>query len=452
MRILILGAFQSELDDIIQLFPDLKEITIFKRRCLVSKLNDNDIAISLTGIGTTSAACTTTALCEGFNPDLILMCGMAGGLKANQQIGDLVLAKTIIDADLYPLQTILTGSPYEQCLTDPHTMKSILSEYEIHPLLVKIGLSLPVERLKSGAIITSNVFPAPKNLFSENQELVYSAVEMEGAGVLKASGHYDIPTLIIRAISNLIDTSGADLGTASNAIKICSARLAVFLNNFLEHTSELKEIPTQNQQKRIVDVIEKYNLVQHPEGGWYKRTFVSEDLVKAEGHALTRYDGQSRLAGTSIIYMLSREDFSAWHTVQSDETWNFHAGDPLLLRVVDRISGELNEVLLGVTEGRLQFTVKAGHIFSAETLGEFSLTGCMVTPGFDFKDFNLITPIEFQTNYPQHANLLYLAREKTVVDKNVAEQEINRTNNRFFELSKTFEIATKSNQLSLRLQ
>lgn len=46
---------------------------------------------------------------------------------------------------------------------------------------------------------------------------------------------------------------------------------------------------------------------------------------------------------------------------------------------------------------------------------------CMVTPGFDFKDFNLITPTEFQLQCPQHKKLLYLAREKMIVAANIAE-------------------------------
>ena len=62
-----------------------------------------------------------------------------------------------------------------------------------------------------------------------------------------------------------------------------------------------------------------------------------------------RYNRESRVAGTSIIYLLSRGDFSAWHTVQSDETWNFHAGDPLLLRIIDPHSGKLKEVTLSNT-------------------------------------------------------------------------------------------------------
>jgi predicted cupin superfamily sugar epimerase len=165
-----------------------------------------------------------------------------------------------------------------------------------------------------------------------------------------------------------------------------------------------------NQQKKISDLIAKYELTPHPEGGWYRQTFRSSDLVKVEGNASTRYLGESRSAGTSIIYLLSQGDFSGWHSIQSDETWYFHAGEALLLRIIDPNSGQLNEVTLDSEGGDLQVTIRAGHIFSAEPLGRFCLTGCSVTPGFDFKDFKLLTHEEFVTTYPQYIELARLVR------------------------------------------
>lgn len=74
------------------------------------------------------------------------------------------------------------------------------------------------------------------------------------------------------------------------------------------------------------------------------------------------------------------------------------------------MNGELSEVILGSDTSNLQLTVRAGYVFSAEPLGRFCLAGCCVTPGFDFKDFKLLTPEEFVTTYPQHGELVRLAR------------------------------------------
>ena len=59
MRILGLGAFQRELDSIIEGFPDNNETMIAKRHCRISKRDGHEIFISLSGIGTTAAASTT---------------------------------------------------------------------------------------------------------------------------------------------------------------------------------------------------------------------------------------------------------------------------------------------------------------------------------------------------------------------------------------------------------
>ena len=436
MRILILGAFENELSSLTLKFQDLKETIISKRRCKVTKLGSHEIIFSLSGIGTTSAASTTTALCEALDPDFIILCGVAGGLDTNQKIGDLILANKIIDCELIQLDRLLSGTPYEPCLTDPHTLKPITSEYIVHPLLLKIGSLIQVERIKTGIIATSNIFPAPKSLFAEIKKFGCSAIEMESVGVFKAAGYYDTPVMTIRAISNLLNSSGMDSGTPSEAIDICSERIALFLTMFLTHTPLLEPTVKLKQQQIMTDIVTKYELIQHPEGGWYRQTFRSEDLISAEGDALARYGGESRVAGTSIIYLLTEDDFSAWHTVQSDETWSFHDGDPLLLRVIDPSNGELKQILLGLTNGVLQLTIKAGHIFSAETLGRFSLTGCMVTPGFDFKDFKLITQREFLARCPQHAMFARLTREKPVVSSREDALETTPLRTKFFDQGK----------------
>jgi uncharacterized protein len=430
MRILILGAFQAELNSITRNFPDLQETIIAKRRCRITKKDNIEIAFSLSGLGTTAAACTTTALCEAYEPDFIILCGVAGGLEKDQKVGDLVLAKEILDADLHASQKLLRGTPYEPCLIDPHTLDPTTSEYKVHPLILDIGTSVPVDGLKIGTVVTSNVFPAPKELFAEIIKLGCSAIEMESVGVFKAAEYYGIPVMTIRAISNLLNVSGDDLGTELDVIAICSERIAIFLNGLLSNIHLLEPIALLNQQQKVSELVLKYDLQQHPEGGWYRQTFKSMDFVTARGDALERYNGEARAASTSIIYLLAQNDFSAWHTVQSDETWNFHAGDPLLLRVIDPETGELKEVFLSY-EGLLQFTVKAGHIFSAESTGRFSLTGCMVTPGFDFKDFRLISQAEFIEKYPEYNNLAHLARDNPTV--NVEDtMEVSQSGSNFF--------------------
>lgn len=425
MRIVILGAFLDEIEDIKKIFRDLREIVIAKRRCWVTQYNHYEITISLTGIGTTAAASTTTALCSSIDPDLIIVCGVAGALDSSLMIGDLVLANEIIDADLYGITSSCKGTPYEKnCLTDPHTSKQISITYQVVDLIQEIVTSLTIDRLRIGKIITSNIFPAPPNLFAENNHVGCSAIEMESVGVFKAAEHFTIPVMTIRAISNLFNEDGVDQGTETDSLQICSKRLAMFFQSLLGQDTKLVELARIKNENNINDIIKKHNLSQHPEGGWYRQTFKSKDMVKAQGSTLGRYAGEVRAAGTSIIYLLSQGDYSAWHLVQSDETWNFHDGDDVLLRIIDQTSGDLKEVALGLSSGLLQYTIKAGDIFSAETIRSYSLVGCMVTPGFEYNDFKLITMSEFNAKYPQYSMFARLIRDKPVVNMHKDEHRV----------------------------
>ena len=431
MRILILGAFKDELKIITQKFPDSQEIFIAKRRCLITKKDNMEIVFCLSGMGTIAAACTTTALCEVYEPDLIIFCGVAGGLGENQRIGDLVLGKNIIDVDLQASQKLLKGTPYESCLIDPHTLEPAKSEYKIQSEIFALISSLQVDRLKISTIATSNIFPVPKELLDEIIKSGCSVIEMESSGVFKAAEYYHIPVMTVRAISNLINDNGDDLGTDFDVLEICSERIALFLKELFCNIQLLKSHVNENQQRKISKLVAQHGLIKHPEGGWYRQTFKSTDLIIPAEECLDRYNKETRSAGTSIIYLLDQGNFSAWHTVQSDETWSFHSGDPILLRVIDPDYGDLREILL--SQDILQFTVKAGHVFSAETLGRFSLTGCTVTPGFDFKDFKLISRFEFIEKYPRHSILARLIRDNPIV--NINDTEVAKLNLKFFNIN-----------------
>ncbi|MCA0404317.1 MAG: hypothetical protein LCH30_11110, partial [Proteobacteria bacterium] len=157
MRILILAAFENELETIAKHFDELKEIIISKCRCTRAQYNHHDIILSLTGIGTSAATITTTLLCEALKPDLILFCGVAGGLKAEQQIGDLILANKIIDIDLHQLPRLIQDTPYAKALKDPHLLTTIDFEYTPLPSITTTISQLKIDHLKLGTIVTSNI-------------------------------------------------------------------------------------------------------------------------------------------------------------------------------------------------------------------------------------------------------------------------------------------------------
>lgn len=413
MRILVLSAFETELKNVISNFESIELKIISKRKGYYVQQNNNQIFFSYTGLGTASSAATTTALCEVFKPDVIVMCGVAGGLEEGQQIGDLIIAKKVVDADLYASQKLLKDTPYEECLTDPHTQIPIKFVHESNPIFIELIQSIILKRLKEGIIITSNIFPAPKDLLNEIFKVKPSAIEMESSGVYKAAEFYNVPVLAIRAISNLLNSDGNDLGTTHKNIAMCSERLAEAILAIIKNISLLK-YPLCSKRIDATTIITKYDLKPHPEGGWYRQTFCSKDLIEVKEDLIENKPKRERPAGTAIIYLLSNGDFSAWHTLQSDETWHFYDGSPLILRIIEPNSKKIEEVIL--SRNLFQYTIRAGFIFSAETLGCYSLLGCVVTPGFNFDDFKLIGSSYFNKHFPQNAKVLKYVREMPQIE------------------------------------
>lgn len=137
-------------------------------------------------------------------------------------------------------------------------------------------------------------------------------------------------------------------------------------------------------------VIEELALAPHPEGGWYREVYRSADRVQ-------RGD-ESRSAGTAIYYLLEQNQLSRWHVVDADEIWHFYAGAPLELLAYDPASRQLTRhVLSAPTASAAPIgVIPAGVWQAARSLGEYSLVGCTVSPGFEFNGFR------FTADVPDH--------------------------------------------------
>lgn len=130
-------------------------------------------------------------------------------------------------------------------------------------------------------------------------------------------------------------------------------------------------------------IIARLRLDPHPEGGWYRQTWIAEAPP-----------GQ-RAAGTAILFLLKPDEVSHWHRVDAAEIWHFHAGDPLELRTAASAEGPAEARILGadLAAGQSpQLIVPAHHWQMARPLGGWVLVGCTVSPGFRFEGFELAPP------------------------------------------------------------
>ncbi len=130
------------------------------------------------------------------------------------------------------------------------------------------------------------------------------------------------------------------------------------------------------------DVIARFALQPHPEGGHYRETFRD-----------SRTDANGRAMSTAILFLLARGERSHWHRVDAAEAWHHYAGDALTLEIVE--NGRRQSLRLGsdIAAGETPQAVVPAHAWqAARSAGEWTLVGCTVAPGFDFAGFELAHP------------------------------------------------------------
>jgi predicted cupin superfamily sugar epimerase len=123
------------------------------------------------------------------------------------------------------------------------------------------------------------------------------------------------------------------------------------------------------------DIIRMLALKPHPEGGHFRETFRDPKQIA---------DGRS--VSTAIYFLLARGERAHWHRIDIVEIWHWYAGAPLQLEIA-AAPGRVERVTLGgdISGGlRPQAVVPPQAWQAAQTLGDWTLLGCTVAPGFDF--------------------------------------------------------------------
>ena len=165
--------------------------------------------------------------------------------------------------------------------------------------------------------------------------------------------------------------------------------------------------------KNKTDYIQHLSLSPHPEGGYYKETYRSD-----ESYPTTR---GTRSASTGIYFLLGWDDLSTFHVIKSDEMWHHYDGCTLEIHEITS-TGAYKVTYLGkdLSQGEVpQYVVAKGHIFGSKisrkresngiakqnpTSPNYVLVGCTVAPGFDFHDFKLINRDTLINSFPKIRN------------------------------------------------
>ena len=183
------------------------------------------VVLALAGIGKVAAATTAAVLVERFAAERIVFTGVAGGLGDGVQVGDVVVAQTLLqhDMDASPLfpRFELPGTGLSRLPADPARVTlaretlaaalapEVLSMAQPHPLraedLTALGLTWP--RLHTGLIVSGDQFVCTDQASAALRTALPDAlaVEMEGAAVAQVCRDLTVPCLVIRTVSDRAD-------------------------------------------------------------------------------------------------------------------------------------------------------------------------------------------------------------------------------------------------------
>ena len=158
-----------------------------------------------------------------------------------------------------------------------------------------------------------------------------------------------------------------------------------------------------NTKERVDFLVDKLNLIPHPEGGFYSETYRSEMTI---GTAT----GERNLT-TAIYFLLTSAHVSKFHRIKSDELWFFHEGSSLTVHMLSEDGHQ--KLSLGhpspTVDTSAQHLVKTHTIFgsSVDEPNSYALVSCVVSPGFDFADFELFEAEDLLEKYPEASEIIH---------------------------------------------
>lgn len=196
MKIGIIGAMKVEVDVLEQRLENRKKVSIKNFIFYEGEIEGVSVVILLSGIGKASAAVGTALLIERYQPDVIVNTGTAGGLGI-AEVHDVIIGEEVAYHDVD-----LTGFGYKmgQQAQMPPTFKA---DKKLVELASEIVLDHQ-QKVHSGLIVSGDSFISDLQRLKDIQTHFPKAlaVEMEAAAIAQVCYLFDIPFVVLRAISD----------------------------------------------------------------------------------------------------------------------------------------------------------------------------------------------------------------------------------------------------------
>lgn len=214
----IMGAIPQEIEGIIAVLQDKTTQTIGNRTYYQGLLGKQQVVVVYSRIGKVAAAATASALLLHFHVSEIIFIGVAGGIAPHIEVGDVVIAKDLVqyDMDVSPLRPkyeipLLNKTYFETSITRSYQVKQHIENF-LNPAVLHTKIA--ADELKKFAIHQPKVYvgtiASGDQFFSTDlqKERLQQAlpqvlcVEMEGAAVAQICYEYQVPCSVIRTISD----------------------------------------------------------------------------------------------------------------------------------------------------------------------------------------------------------------------------------------------------------
>lgn len=200
MKIGIIGAMAQEVEILRQLMVEPKITEMAGCKIFEGKINNKEVALLQSGIGKVAAAIGTTLLLELCKPDVVINTGSAGGLNAALNVGDIVISTEVRHHDVN-----VTAFGYEMGQLPANPAAFLPNEQ-----LVEIATQ---ETQKAGFNAVAGLI-CSGDLFVNGAEMIanirqhfpqVAAVEMEAAAIAQVCHAFNVPFVVVRAISDVAD-------------------------------------------------------------------------------------------------------------------------------------------------------------------------------------------------------------------------------------------------------
>lgn len=216
--IIIFGAVPQEITLLVQNLGHPEKKNLWGIPYWQGHLFDKQVIVTLTGIGKTFTAMTSTLFIREFRPHLVLMTGTGARINSKLRTGDVIVASRLCEHDYGSL--ISNGEMVYRSLNSPDDGREIVNEFKPNSNVLdwarKAIETYPVQdividekthyqnRVCFGTVASSDLFGVPQTrIDSLRNDFQVDIMEMESAPFGLVCQMFHVPYLVIRSGSNV---------------------------------------------------------------------------------------------------------------------------------------------------------------------------------------------------------------------------------------------------------